>query len=233
MIQWTMEVRHSEFLDALRRIIPKSSKETPHIRVIFTFADGQISVESIGGKVRVPATGSWPGAAVVPADLLKRLIRALPEEDPIRLQAGDNQFSIARLILPCECHGDSEAAPQVYGELIPADLPAHEMLKLGDQYPAEAIEAAGLAPAVAAAKEKIESIVRRAATVLQPYGVTGDRLLELVKKHAADPACAFQDADKSVLKRVAEAWSLLAPLGIEVGEIKALIDDSIRNAWKR
>ena len=233
MIQWTLEARRSEFLDALLRVVPKSSKETPHARVIFTFSDGHLSVESIGGKVQIPATGSWPGAAVVPADLLKRLIRALPEQEPVRLQAGDNQFSIARLILPCECHANSETAPQVYGELIPADLPAHEMLKLGDQYPAEAIEAAGLAPAVAAAKEKIESIVRRAATILQPYGVTEGELMALVEKHAADTSCAFRDADKAVLKRIAEAWSLLAPLGIDAGEIKALVDESIRNAWKR
>jgi hypothetical protein len=230
---WTLEVRRSEFLDALRRIVPKSSKETLYARVVFTFSDGHLSVESIGGKVHVPATGTWPGSCAVPAELLKRLTRALPEEDPLQLKATDNQFTVSRLILPCECRATSEAAPQLYGELIPANLTLHEMLKLCDQHPAEAIEAAGLAPAVAAAQQKVDSILRRAATVLQPYGVTEEELMALVEKHAADTGCAFQDADKSVIKRVAEAWSLLAPLGIEAGEIKTLVDASIRNAWKR
>jgi hypothetical protein len=230
---WTLEVRRSEFLDALRRIVPKSSKETPHARVIFTFSDGHLSVESIGGKVHVPAAGTWPGAAAVPADLLKRLTRALPEEDPLQLQATDNQFTVSRLSLPCECRATPEAAPQVYGELIPANLTLHEMLKLCDQYPAEAIETPGLAPTVAAAQQKVDSILKRAATVLHRYGVTERELMALVEKHAADTGCAFQDADKGVIKRIAEAWSLLAPLGIEVGEIKALVDESIRNAWKR
>jgi len=90
----------------------------------------------------------------------------------------------------------------------------HEMLKLCDQYPAEAIEAAGLAPAVAAAQQKADSILKRAATVLHRYGVTESELMALVEKHAADTGCAFQDADKGVIKRIAEAWSLLAPLGI-------------------
>jgi hypothetical protein len=105
------------------------------------------------------------------------------------------------------------------------------MLKLCDQYPAEAIDAAGLSPAVAAAQARVDSIVKRAATVLQPYGVTEGELMALVEKHSADSA--FQDTDKGVIKRIAESWSLLAPLGIEAGEIKALVDESIRNAWKR
>jgi len=230
-MMWNLEVGRSEFLDALRRIVPKSSKETPHARVIFTFSDGHLSIESIGGKVQIPATGTWPGTAAVPADLLKRLTRALPEEDPLRLQAAGNQFTVSRLFLPCECHATAEAAPQVYGELIPANLSLREMLKLCDQYPAEAIDAAGLSPAVAAAQARVDSIVKRAATVLQPYGVTEGELMALVEKHSADSA--FQDTDKGVIKRIAESWSLLAPLGIEAGEIKALVDESIRNAWKR
>lgn len=230
---WTLDVRRSELLDALQRIVPKSRKETPHARVIFAFSDGHLSVESIGGKVHVPAAGTWPGAAAVAADLLKRLTRALPEEDPLRLQATDKQFTVSRLSLPCECRTTLDAAPAVYGELIPANLTLHEMLKLRDQYPSEAIKAAGLAPAVAAAQAKIDIILKRAATVLQPYGVTEAELVTLVEKHAADIVWGFQDADKAVIKRIAEAWSLLAPLGIEVGEIKSLVDDSIRNAWKR
>jgi hypothetical protein len=233
VMMWNLEVGRSEFLDALRRIVPKSSKETPHARVVLTFSDSHLSVESIGGKVQIPATGTWPGAAAVSADLLKRLTRALPEEDPLRLQATGNQFTISRLFLPCECHANIESTPQFYGEMIPANLTLHEMLKLCEQYQAEAIEAAGLAPGVAAAQQKVESILRRAATVLQLYGVTEGELMELVEKHAADTSCAFQDADKGVIKRIAEAWTLLAPLGIEAGEIKALVDESIRNAWKR
>jgi hypothetical protein len=232
-MMWNLEVGRSEFLDALRRIVTKSSKETPHARVIFTFSDGHLSIESIGGKVQIPATGAWPGTAAVPADLLQRLTRALPEEDPLRLQATGNQFTVSRLFLPCECHATIEAAPQVYGEMIPANLALHEMLKLCDQYPAEAIGAAGLAPVVAAAQQKVDGILKRAATVLQPYGVTEDELMALVQKRSAEASCAFQDADKGVIKRIAGAWSLLAPLGIEAGEIKALVDNSIRNAWKR
>ena len=233
MMMWNLEVGRSEFLDALRRIIPKSNRETPHARVIFTFSDGHLSVESIGGKVQIPATGTWPGAAAVSAELLKRLTRALPEEDPLRLQVTGNQFTVSRLFLPCECHATIEAAPQVYGEMIPANLTLHELLRLCEQYSAEAINAAGLAPAVAVAQHKVDSILKRAATVLQPFCVTEDALMALVEKHAADTSCAFQDADKSVIKRIAEAWSLLAPLGIDAGEIKALVDESIRNPWKR
>jgi hypothetical protein len=233
MMAWTLEVRRSELLDALRRIVPKSNKETPHARVIFAFSDDHLSVESIGGKVHVPAVGTWPGAVAVPADLLKRLTRALPEEDPLRLQATGEQFTVSRLFLPCECRTTPDAPPEVYGELIPANLTFREMLKLCNQYPSDSIEAAGLEPAVAAARAKADNIVKRAATVLQPYGVAEADLRALVEKHAADIECGFQDADKSVIKRIAEAWSLLAPVGVEVGEIKSLVDDSIRNAWKR
>jgi len=229
---WTVEVRRPDFLDALR-IVSSSSRESPQARVAFTFSDGFLSVESIGGKVRLPATGTWLGSAIVPAELLSRLIPALPEEDPLRLQATDTQFTISHLLLPCECHEKTEATGQLHAELIPANPTLHEILKLRDAYTPEAIEAAGLAPAIKAAEEKVDRILAEAATVLQPFRVTEEELLLLVEQHADDATCPFQDEDESVIKRIAEAWKLLAPLGIEAGEIKALVDESIRNAWKR
>ena len=38
--------------------------------------------------------------------------------------------------------------------------------------------------------------------------------------------------DKKMIEIVAKAWKLLAPLGVETGDIRRFVDDVVRNAWK-
>jgi hypothetical protein len=124
---WTLEVQHSEFLNAFRRTISTATKRTLQPPALFTFSDGKLNVEALGVAAQIPASGEWPGVVAVPANLLG----------------------------------------------------------------------------------------------------------QLVEKHVADGLSPFTDAEKAVIKHIAQAWAVLAPLGVEPNEIKALVDDSIKNAWKR
>lgn len=230
---WTLEVGRSEFLQALRLTVAKTTKAASDSLVLLTFSDGHLTFEVVGGKVQMPAHGTWPGVAALGAHLLKRLRLALPKDDPLKIQTDGNELRIARLSLPCECREMPERAPELHPDSLPPNLSLRETLKLGSQHSPGSIEAAGLAPTIAAAQKTVDDILKRAATLLQPYGVAERDLRVLLQEHVADTDCAFQETDKAVIKRIAEAWKLLAPFGIEAGEIKALVDNSIRNAWKR
>jgi hypothetical protein len=157
----------------------------------------------------------------VPATILGQLNRALPEEDPLCLQANEQRLTISRFSIPCE-RGSVSA---------PAEANAHSLNSNGDS--AEETEGASRARSLVAHEANVGEILAKAASILKPYRISEADLKSLVEKHLADTPNPFSSAEAPVIKCVAQVWSLLAPLGIEPNEIKALIDDSIKNALKR
>jgi hypothetical protein len=226
-VVWNLEVRRSEFLEALRRTTSAATKRAPQPPVLFSFSDGRLSVEALGITAEIPASGEWPGVAAVPAHLLRQLARTLPNDDPLRLQAGDNKLIISRFSMPCECR-PSEAA-------VSKPEPADTAASLDSQDLSGTHQADGAWPVhyFVERDKRVREIVERAAGILKPYGVSGADLQSLVEKHVASGLNPFASAERPVIKCIAQAWTVLAPLGVEPGEIKALMDEAIKNVWKR
>jgi hypothetical protein len=219
---WTLEVRRAEFLNALRRTVSIGKKNALEPPVLFAFSDGQLSVEGVGVAAEIPASGEWPGVAAVPAAMLRQLTKAFPEEDPLRLQADDQRFTVSRFSMPCE-RRPIPAPPTSNSADAPNSLAE----------PKEGTEGGPPARFSVGHEKKVGEILAKAANVLKPYGVSEADLRSLVEKHAAGRLNPLAGVETPVIKRIAEAWSLLAPLGVEPNEIKGLVDESILNAWKR
>ena len=43
---------------------------------------------------------------------------------------------------------------------------------------------------------------------------------------------SWSEEDKKMLAIIARAWVLLAPLGVETADIRRLVNNAVRNAWK-
>jgi hypothetical protein len=220
---WTLEIRRDEFLAVLRRCTSGVSNRSLQAPVVFSFSGGKLSIEGTGIAAEIPASGEWPGAVTLAALLLRQLIPTFPKDDPLRLQADDHNFTIARFSIPCERRPLSTVG----------DAGSSAESKSQASSVAEKSEAAWPARYVAAHDKKLQQILERAASILKPYRVSEVDLKSLVERHIADGVNPCAETENPVIKRIAEAWILLAPLGIEPNEIKTLIDDGIKNAWKR
>lgn len=216
---WTLEVRRSEFLEALRRVTSDATKRASQPPLLFSFSDDKLSIEALGITAEIPASGEWPGVVAVATAVLRQLIRAFPKEDPLRLEADDQKFTIARFSLPCERR--SPAAP------------ANPSFTGGVNIREDKAEPASPSRIFKGDDRRLGEILTEAGTILKPYRVSEADLKSLVEKHTADGLNVFAETEKPVIKSIAQAWSLLAPLGIEPNEIKALIDDAVKNAWNR
>jgi hypothetical protein len=100
-------------------------------------------------------------------------------------------------------------------------VPCHEVAK--KKKPPSAIEPS---------PEGLRSI-GQAAKLLEPFHVTAQDVIELVKKaRSAGPPSWTADETK-MIATVAKAWALLAPLGIETSDLRTLIDNAVRNGFTR
>jgi hypothetical protein len=81
-------------------------------------------------------------------------------------------------------------------------------------------------------RETLRSI-GQAAKLLEPFHVTAQDVIELVKKtRCAGPPSWTADETK-MIATVAKAWIVLAPLGVETSDLRSLIDNAVRNAFTR
>jgi len=75
-------------------------------------------------------------------------------------------------------------------------------------------------------------LIGQAAEILKPLRLSQENVEKMVAEaHARGNATWFHH-DKKMIEIVARAWRLLAPLGVETGDIRRFVDDVVRNAWK-
>ncbi len=75
-------------------------------------------------------------------------------------------------------------------------------------------------------------LIQEAARVLKPLRIRRSHLEELVSETRAKVTAAWSVDEKKMIAIIAKAWVLLAPLGVETADIRRLVDNAVRNAWK-
>ena len=77
-----------------------------------------------------------------------------------------------------------------------------------------------------------EDKILEAARILKPLRITKWDLAALVVEAGARGTPSWSEEDKKMMAMIAKAWVLLAPLGVEMADLRRLVDDVVRNAWK-
>jgi len=75
-------------------------------------------------------------------------------------------------------------------------------------------------------------LIPEAARILEPLRIRPSDLEELVSAAQARAAASWSEEERKMIAIVAKAWVLLAPLGVETADLRRLVDDAVRNAWK-
>ena len=71
-----------------------------------------------------------------------------------------------------------------------------------------------------------------AARILRPLHITKWDLAALVVEASARGTPSWSEEDKKMIAMIAKAWALLAPMGVETADLRRLVNDAVRNAWK-
>jgi hypothetical protein len=76
-------------------------------------------------------------------------------------------------------------------------------------------------------KERLRRI-NRAAAALGPYFVTAADLLPI-----CGDTSMFSEGEQPMTERIAQAWAELAPYGVTPEDVKLVVSEKLRNAWRR
>jgi hypothetical protein len=74
--------------------------------------------------------------------------------------------------------------------------------------------------------------ILEAARILKPLLITKWDLFALVVEARERGTPSWTEEDKKMIAMIAKAWTLLAPLGVETADLRRLVNDAVRNAWK-
>lgn len=74
--------------------------------------------------------------------------------------------------------------------------------------------------------------ILEAARILKPLLIKRSDIETLVAEARAKGLVSWSEEEKKMIAIVAKAWVLLAPLGVETADIRRLVDNAVRNAWK-
>lgn len=75
-------------------------------------------------------------------------------------------------------------------------------------------------------------LLHEAAQILKPLRIRRSHLEELVSEARARGTASWSAEEKKMIALVAKAWVLLAPIGVETADIRRLVNNAVRNAWK-
>ena len=228
---WHLSVDRSEFAKALT-LVERTGNEVRSADAILTFDAGRLVINLFGNVAQLAAAGDWPSEVRLPGDVLERLATSLPEENPLQLKVEGDRLIVARFSIPCEWRTLSRPTSNPVVELIPSNADSIEILMVRSRCSQEEIDAAGATGLVAEAERRIDANCQAAARVLHRYGVTPAHLRRLCDDHAADGTRKFRESDAVAIGQIAKAWELLAPFGVEPNELKELMDNCLRNAWR-
>ena len=87
-----------------------------------------------------------------------------------------------------------------------------------------------LDPALPKVDEK--RLILEAARILKPLLIKRSDLEGLVSEARAKGTASWSEEEAKMIAIVAKAWVLLAPLGVETSDIRRLVNNAVRNAWK-
>lgn len=228
---WHLSVNRSEFAKALRSV-GRAGKDVHSATAVLTFDQNQLAIDLSGNVTQIPASGDWPSEVRLPGEHLERLARSLPEEDPLPLKVEGERLFVARFAIPCEWRLYSRAVSTPASQMIPANPDLFDLLMMAARCSKEEIDTAGASALVSNAQLKLDKLCTKAAGFLGAYGVSPLHLRKLCEEHAADGTRHFRESDAKAIVQIAQAWSILAPIGVEPMEIKRLMDKCLRNAWK-
>ena len=227
---WHLSVKRAQFAKALRSV-GRAGKDVRSAKAVLTFDQNRLAIDLVGNVTQLPASGDWPSEVRLLGVHLERLARSLPEEDPLSLKVEGKRLFVARFSIPCECRL-SGGVPTPVRELIPANADLFDLLMMASRCSQEEIDAAGASALVSNAQLKLDELCAKAAGVLGAYGVSPLHLRQLCEEHAAEGDRHFRESDAKAILQIAKVWCILAPMGVEPMEIKALMDYCLRNAWK-
>jgi hypothetical protein len=89
------------------------------------------------------------------------------------------------------------------------------------------------APSMVEPLREVLRSIGQAAKLLEPFHVTAQDVIELVKKAQSAGSPSWTTDETKMIATVAKAWALLAPLGVETSDLRSLIDEAVRNGFTR
>jgi hypothetical protein len=114
----------------------------------------------------------------------------------------------------------------------PTNPDLFDLLIMAARCSKEEIDRAGASVLVSNAQSKLETLCTKAASYLGSYGVSPLHFRRLCEEHAAAGTRQFRESDAKTILQIAQVWCILAPMGVEPMEIKTLMENCLRSAWK-
>lgn len=228
---WHLTVNRAEFAKALK-LVGSAGKGVRSADAILTFDNNRLAMDLSGNAAEIPAAGDWPTEVRLPGDALERLAKSLPEDNPLPLKIEGERLFAANFSIPCEWRLYSRPVSTPARDMIPANADVFDVLMTAARCSAEEIDTAGASALVSNAQQRLDKLCEKAASFLGSHGVSPLHLRKLCEEHAAKGTRNFRESDSKTLVKIANAWLLLAPLGVEPMEIRTLMDECLRSAWR-
>ena len=78
-----------------------------------------------------------------------------------------------------------------------------------------------------------EQCLEKAATLLKPFRITPDDLEKMVDGVQTRGPSSWLRQEKAMIELTAKAWAVLAPLGVETGDLRVVINEAVRTAFSK
>jgi hypothetical protein len=225
--EWQLTVDRAEFARALRAVA-RMARGMAVEPVCLRFARDLLSIQAGGTTEEVAASGQWPRRVSFQGEYLSRVVRALPRVDPLPLRVAAGRLYFAKFSILCEVVTTALPAK----ETILPDPDLFELLVLRARCSPEEIDATGATVQVTEARARLGKICAETASVLRAYRVSPDAIRALCERKIEQGERRFREGDAAAVALISKVWAKLAFLGVEPGEIKELMDEALRNAWK-
>ncbi len=123
------------------------------------------------------------------------------------------------------------------GKRLPPGDPIHLRVEAGRLYLNRYSEAYSLTAAEHVVSNELSEadeaeLIAEAARILKSLRISPDALQELVSKTYVNGPISPSVEEKKMLSLIAKAWILLAPYGVGTDDLRQLVDNAVRNAWK-
>lgn len=123
------------------------------------------------------------------------------------------------------------------GKRLPPGDPIHLRVEAGRLYLNRYSEACSLTAAEHVVSNELSDadeaeLIGEAARILKSLRISPDALQELVSKTYVNGPISPSVEEKKMLSLIAKAWILLAPFGVGTDDLRQLVDNAVRNAWK-
>jgi hypothetical protein len=123
------------------------------------------------------------------------------------------------------------------GKRLPPGDPVHLRVDAGRLYLNRYSEACSLTPEEHVVSNELSEsgeaeLIAEAARILKSLRISPEALRELVSKTYVNGPISPSVEEKKMLSLIAKAWILLAPFGVGTDDLRQLVDNAVRNAWK-